>query len=82
MNVMFELSSSMEVAEEVSNNCDHSAGDLNWDMPSGADDLRGLSISRQHTSKTALPTPRTIPVGNIRPNAAICIRMCTQRIAS
>lgn len=74
VDVLGELATFVMVAQVVADNGEDSSQNLYWDVPSRADYLVGrirIAAWQCGFPDTQARTPRTIPVGNIKPHAAI-----------
>lgn len=82
MNIGRELSTAMCMAQEVARNGKNHTDNLERNMPSRAYNLEMNKPMKSTEMSATERTPRTMPVGKMRPNETSWIMMCTHSVES
>lgn len=82
MNIGRELATAMCMAQEVARYGDNHAQGLERYMPSRAYNLNTNKPMKSTNISARERTPRTMPVGKMRPNENSWIMMCTHSVES
>ena len=82
MNIGRKLATAMGMAQEVARYGDNHTEGLERNMPSRAYNLKMNKPMKLTKICAREQTPRTMPVGKMRPNETSWIMMCTHRVES